>query len=175
KVVVNVVEKAAAAPFKLLGRVFGGGGEQMKYIDFDPGSADLDAPDRERLTALGQALLARPSLELDVPSAYAPELDRPALARAILTQRLIGLSGRGAGSGSGNRRGDAGPGNRTSDAGASRRPRDAASVPSANPLADPAEHFRLLLAEYRSELGKTAGLPPEAEAAAAPRKSRKTE
>ena len=157
KVVVNVVEKAAAAPFKLLGRVFGGGGEQMKYIDFDPGSADLDAPDRERLTALGQALLARPSLELDVPSAYAPELDRPALARAILTQRLIVLSGqRGAGSGSDNRR-------------------DAASAPFANPLADPAEHFRLLLAAYRSELGKAASLPPEVEAAAAPKKSRKSE
>ena len=38
----NLLVKVATAPFAALGRLFGGShGEDMKYIDFAPGSADL--------------------------------------------------------------------------------------------------------------------------------------
>ena len=40
---VNLLEKAVTAPFAAIGRLFGGHGEEMKFIDFAPGSADLDA------------------------------------------------------------------------------------------------------------------------------------
>jgi len=157
KVVVNVIEKAAAAPFKLLGGLLGGHGEQMKYVDFDAGSAELDAANRDRLAAVGKALAERPGLELDVPSAYAPNLDRPALTRAMLSEKLVELSRQQSASG-----------------GKHRRSEDA-TVSDPNPLADPPEHFRLLLAEYRSELGKDAALPPEAQAVASAKKPKKGE
>ena len=35
----NILEKAATSPFSLLGAVFGGGGEELSYQDFAPGSA----------------------------------------------------------------------------------------------------------------------------------------
>lgn len=158
KIVVNLVEKAAAAPFALLGKLFGGG-EQMKYIEFDPGSANLDAPDRNRLAAIGKALIERPSLELDVPSAYAPSLDRPALGRAMLNARLSELSSQQAAAATHRHRASGG-----ADA---PRPLTTAGPPDTNFRADPALHFRLLLAAYRSELGNEAPLPPEAAAAAA--------
>ncbi|HEY2592179.1 MAG TPA: DUF748 domain-containing protein, partial [Steroidobacteraceae bacterium] len=164
KVVVNVIEKAAAAPFKLLGGLFGGHGEQMKYVDFDAGSAELDAASRDRLAAVGKALTERPSLELDVPSGYAPNLDRPALSRAMLEARLVDLSKQQATSGGKHRHGAA-----------ATSPDAAATSADANPLTDPAEHFRLLLAEYRSELGKDAPLPPEAQAVASAKKPKKGE
>lgn len=149
KVAANLIVKAAAAPFALLGRLFGGG-EQMKYIDFDPGSADLDAPDRKRLAAIGKALSERPGLELDVPSAYAPSLDRPALGRAMLNEKLLELSSR-----------QAAPAKHRRGAGA------AGVAVTEEALSDPTQHLRLLLAEYRAELGKQTPLPPEAAPAAA--------
>ncbi|MGH8218281.1 MAG: DUF748 domain-containing protein [Steroidobacteraceae bacterium] len=179
KVVVNVLAKAAAAPFKLLGRLFGGG-EQMKYIDFEPGSADLDPEARDRLAKVGKALSERPSLELDVPSAYAPSLDRAALGRAMLDQKLVALSSEQAYSGKRARSEKQARSNKQArsakQSGSGKQRQGVVQAGSAaNPLADPAEHFRLLLAEYRLVLGKGAALPAEAEAAAAPKKPKKGE
>ncbi len=148
KVLVNVLAKAATAPFALLGRLVGGG-EQMKFIDFDAGSSTLDAAAQQRLADLAKALHDRPNLKLDVPSAYAPDLDRPALVRQLLEQKLADESEREVASGK------APPG-------------------GAKPnLADPATRFRLLLAEYRSELGAKAPLPADAAAAAKAKGRRK--
>jgi uncharacterized protein involved in outer membrane biogenesis len=78
KVVVNLVEKAVTAPFALLGKLFGGG-EEISYLDFAPGSATLDAAGRGKVAALVKALDARPGLDVDLPQVAAPALDGAAL------------------------------------------------------------------------------------------------
>jgi hypothetical protein len=81
KVVVGVIEKAVMAPFKLLGALFGGG-EELSFVDFAPGSAALDEANQAKLKTLVKALDARPALNVDVPLASQPDGDGPALAAA---------------------------------------------------------------------------------------------
>jgi hypothetical protein len=90
KALLNVLGKIATAPFALLGHLFGGG-EQMNYIDFKPGSAVLERSEHDKLTALVKALKEKEKLELDVPLTFSPDLDRPGLATAHLNQRLLAL------------------------------------------------------------------------------------
>jgi len=101
--VVNLLVKVATAPFAMLGRLFGGG-EQMNYIDFQPGSAVLEPSEHDKLSALVKALKEKGKLELDVPVTYSPDLDRTGLATAHLNMRLLALSQDRAG---GNKRGKA--------------------------------------------------------------------
>jgi hypothetical protein len=91
KAVLNLLTKIATAPFALLGHLFGGG-EQMNYIDFHPGSAVLDASEHDKLVALAKALKEKEKLELDVPITFSPDIDRPGLATAHLNQRLLAMS-----------------------------------------------------------------------------------
>jgi Domain of Unknown Function (DUF748) len=91
KAVLNLLTKIATAPFALLGHLFGGG-EQMNYIDFQPGSAVLDASEHDKLVSLVKALEEKDKLELDVPVTFVPDLDRPGLAAAHLNARLLELS-----------------------------------------------------------------------------------
>ena len=91
KAVLNLLTKIATAPFALLGHLFGGG-EQMNYIDFHPGSAVLDASEHDKLVALVKALKDKEKLELDVPVTYSADVDRPGLAAAHLNQRLLALN-----------------------------------------------------------------------------------
>ncbi len=79
KTVKNVLAKAVSAPFDLLGSLFEGA-EKARFVDFAPGSAELDQNAKAALAALSKALEARPKLRLDVPLGTASELDRRALA-----------------------------------------------------------------------------------------------
>jgi hypothetical protein len=161
KAVVNLLVKVATAPFAMLGHLFGGG-EQMNYIDFNPGSAVLEPAEHDKLTALVKALKEKEKLELDVPVTFSPDLDGPGLAAAHLNMRLLALSQDQAG---GNKRGKAqAKTNATDDA---RSPLAAImdEPPPTDPaLADPARRYRLLIALYRAELGKNTSLPDLAKA-----------
>jgi hypothetical protein len=86
KAFVGLITKAATAPFALLGSLFGGG-EEMNLIEFDAGTSALDAAAQERLASISKALTERPGLQLEVPTTYSPDLDRPAIAE----RRLEGL------------------------------------------------------------------------------------
>ncbi len=87
KALFNLVSKAATAPFALLGGLIDGSDEQINQIVFAPGSATPDAASQARLETLRKALLERPGLELEVPAAWSPEQDRPALIRRQLALR----------------------------------------------------------------------------------------
>jgi uncharacterized protein DUF748 len=87
KAFVGLLTKIATAPFALLARL-GGRDDEINQLDFAAGSAALDAAAQERMTALAKALNERPSLELEVPTAYAPDADGKALAQARLDARL---------------------------------------------------------------------------------------
>jgi hypothetical protein len=54
----------------------------VQFVDFRPGDASLDAAASDNITAITEALVARPELKLTVPIGVVPELDRPALAAA---------------------------------------------------------------------------------------------
>jgi len=86
KAFVGLLSKAATAPFKLLGSLFGGG-EEMNLIEFDAGSAALDPAAQEKVASIIKALTARPGLQLEVPATWSPELD----GAAISARRIEGL------------------------------------------------------------------------------------
>lgn len=135
KVLVNVIVKAATAPFALLGNLFGGG-EHVNVIEFGAGSATLEKAAQEQLASIAKGLKERPQLQLDVPIVYSASLDRPQLAAAHLSEEL---QARAQGTRAGKKSGGA----------------DAA-------LTDPQQHFKLLVEQYRADLGKDTALPPSA-------------
>ncbi len=92
KVFVNLIVKAATAPFSLIGSLFGGNDEQINQIAFEPGSAVLTELGTQRLAALSKGMTDRPGLQIEVPAAYAAQLDRPALQQAQLQLRLQALT-----------------------------------------------------------------------------------
>ncbi len=58
----NLLTKIVTAPFAALGALFGGG-EEMQFVDFDAGSAQLPAAQAENLNKLAKALVERPAVE----------------------------------------------------------------------------------------------------------------
>ena len=89
RVLGNVISGILFAPFKILARLFSGGqGDEFSNIVFEPGSARLLPPEREKLARIVQALAKRPELRLQVPARYDVELDARALRRAALRLEL---------------------------------------------------------------------------------------
>lgn len=77
----NLITKAAAAPFKLLGAL-AGGSDDVSQIGFATGSSALDATASERIGKLAGALKARPGLQLEVRGLSDPDADKAALIKA---------------------------------------------------------------------------------------------
>jgi hypothetical protein len=87
KAFVNLIVKAVTSPFALLGATFGGG-EELAFLEFAPGSAKLDAEDVAKLESLAKALAERPGLKLDASGRAEPGADREALKRAAVQRQL---------------------------------------------------------------------------------------
>jgi hypothetical protein len=137
KMFVNLIVKAATAPFALLGHLFGGG-EHVNVVEFHAGSAELDQPAKEQLAALAKALKERPQLNLDIPVVFSKGLERPQIAAMRLREELLA---------------------RVQNTRQGRKHPETAGELA---LADPAKHFSLLLEQYHADLGKDAPLPPTA-------------
>lgn len=87
KAIRNVLTRIVTAPFRALGHLFGGSGEQLEAIDFDPGSDTLLPPEREKLKKVAQVLAKRAQLKLSVPGQYSEASDGAVLkARAVRTE-----------------------------------------------------------------------------------------
>ena len=84
----NILEKVATSPFSLLGAVFGGGGEELSYQDFAPGSAELSPDDTNKLDLLVKGLYERPGLQLEISGSVDPASDRDGLQRIALDKQL---------------------------------------------------------------------------------------
>lgn len=89
----NVLTKIVTAPFRALGSLFGLSGEKMEAIDFDPGSAKLQPPEREKLNQLTQVLAKRPQLKLTLPGGYSEEADGAALRKLALRAEITRRAG----------------------------------------------------------------------------------
>ncbi len=76
KAVLNLLEKAVTSPFRLLsGLIHGADADALKHVDFQPGSAVVDADQQHKLLQLGQALAKRPSLILRILPMTAEQSD----------------------------------------------------------------------------------------------------
>ena len=81
----NLIVKAAAAPFKLIGGlVSGGGSEDLGTVSFAPGSSELNKDAEAALVKLSQALKERPALRLEIEGTAAQSSDGPLLAEQRL-------------------------------------------------------------------------------------------
>lgn len=87
KALLGLLTKIATAPFALIGSLFGGG-DELAYVDFQAGSAELAAAQIEQLNKLAHALTERPQLRLDVPVTLLAEPDSKAIATASLYARV---------------------------------------------------------------------------------------
>jgi hypothetical protein len=87
KVFVNILEKAVTAPFALLGSLFGGGPD-LQFVDFQPGSAELDPVAAAKAQNIVKALDARPQLKIEIPIAAVGDLDRPSIIEAKYRAQL---------------------------------------------------------------------------------------
>ena len=89
QIFVNLITKAVTAPFALLGAIAGGpAGEQLAYVEFAPGRADLSADAQTKLRTLAKALADRPGLKMDVIGRAAPDADRDGLKHAALDRAI---------------------------------------------------------------------------------------
>ena len=88
RVLVNVLTKAATAPFALLGALVGEGTDDLALQAFTAGSSALDAEAQSNLQTLAEALAARPQLGLDITGAYEPSADAAALRQQELDTRV---------------------------------------------------------------------------------------
>ncbi|ARP83552.1 hypothetical protein CAL12_23905 [Bordetella genomosp. 8] len=101
RVIGNLVVKAVTSPFSLLASAFGGGGDELSYIAFEPGSATLTDDGKEKLKKLAAALADRPSLKMDIAGRADPVSDEAGLRQSwvdtrirIARSRATGKSGR---------------------------------------------------------------------------------
>jgi hypothetical protein len=90
KAVLNLITKAATSPFSLLGAAFGGG-EELSFVSFEPGRADIPEAESKKLDKLAKALFERPGLSLEIIGAVDPSQDRQELARLKLLQEIKAL------------------------------------------------------------------------------------
>lgn len=87
KVILNLLTKAATAPFALLGS-FLGDGEELSEVDFLPGNAQIAPEAEKRLQVLAKALIDRPALKLEITGRADPEQDPEALKRTLLERKV---------------------------------------------------------------------------------------
>jgi hypothetical protein len=88
RVVVNLLTKAAASPFTLLGAAFGGGGDELAFQEFAPGSSELQPAEMKKLETMVKALTNRPGLGLDLDGNFDAAADAYALKRVKLTDQV---------------------------------------------------------------------------------------
>jgi len=86
-VVKNLLIKAATSPFALIGSMFGQG-EELAWVDFEPGRAELPTAARPKVAALGKALFERPALHLEVEGHADPTRDLEALRHLELERKV---------------------------------------------------------------------------------------
>ncbi|CAB3868396.1 DUF748 domain-containing protein [Achromobacter sp. CF-sbj1-Ac2-l] len=87
RVLLNLVVKAVTSPFSLLASAFGGG-EELSYVEFAPGSAALTDDTLQRIDTLTKALVDRPALKMDLSGRADPKTDLDGLRQAWVDAQI---------------------------------------------------------------------------------------
>ena len=89
---VNLLKRLVTSPFSALASLVPGA-EELRYVDFAPGSPELTDKERDKLEKLATALYERPSLRLLVRPGADRQKDRRALQQQELEKRVIAEKG----------------------------------------------------------------------------------
>lgn len=79
KALVNLLTKIVTSPFALLGKLVGAEADELEYLVFEPGRADLSPPEMEKAGKIAEALKLRPQLGLQIGGVYVSDTDAAAL------------------------------------------------------------------------------------------------
>lgn len=88
RVIVNLLTKAATAPFSMLGALVGGGSEDLSTQAFAPGDSALSGEGLGRLDKLAKALNNRPALNVTISGSHDGESDAAALRQQKLSEMV---------------------------------------------------------------------------------------
>jgi hypothetical protein len=88
QIIGNLITKAVTSPFALLGSAFGGGGDELRYLEFDYGRSTLADDSAKKLDALVAALADKPGLKLEIAGHVDPEADREGLKQYLLQRKV---------------------------------------------------------------------------------------
>ncbi|VBB15248.1 DUF748 domain-containing protein [Burkholderia stabilis] len=97
--VLNLIAKAVTSPFTLLANAFGGG-EDLGYVEFAPGTYALTDAQQKKLDTVVKMLTEKPSIRLDLIGRVDPAKDTPGLRdayvdRLVRQQKLKDVVGQG--------------------------------------------------------------------------------
>jgi len=86
RAILNVFKKLVTAPWKLMGKLFGGGGKHidMSRVTFGAGGTALDSTQTKSLDALAKAMHERPGLKLELQGS----IDTLSDIKALKVQRV---------------------------------------------------------------------------------------
>lgn len=87
KTLSNLIVKAAASPFDLVGSVVGGG-EELRFIEFDPADTTVNAAAVEKLNAVKKLMYERPGLTLEIAGYVDMERDSASLKEQKLSGKV---------------------------------------------------------------------------------------
>jgi hypothetical protein len=93
KAVVNLFTKIITAPFALIGQLIGAESSKLDSVSFDPGTATLPPPEREKLKQLAEAFKKRPNLKLEVQGRFHEKADSDAMKSLGLRRSIAGQAG----------------------------------------------------------------------------------
>jgi hypothetical protein len=108
QVVGNLLKKAITSPFSLLTAAFGGGGggggggdgskdagagDDLAFVEFDPGRDEIGAAGKKKLDSISKALLDRPAITMEIAAHVDADKDLGALKRAALRARVEAAKG----------------------------------------------------------------------------------
>jgi hypothetical protein len=85
----KLITNVAAAPFRFLAGLVGvGKNKDLGYISFFAGRTDLSPAQTEKVQQIGEALIKRPDLQIDIPGVYSASFDTKALQEEKFESRL---------------------------------------------------------------------------------------
>ena len=93
KALVNLLTDIVTSPFRALGSLFGGAGEQQDIIVFDPGKTELLPPEKEKLLKMADMLKTRPQLKLGVQGRFSPNADGAEIKAQSVRMVIAGRTG----------------------------------------------------------------------------------
>lgn len=87
----NLVIKIVASPFALLGKLVGVEADELAYIYFLDGRADLTPPEQQKIQKISEVMALRPELILEIPGAIDRVNDGLALRTSAVDSRVDAL------------------------------------------------------------------------------------
>ncbi len=79
KMIGNIILKVITSPFSVIGSMFGGGGEELGYSEFEFGEAAVREADHGKINKLAVILEEKPSIKLEIQGVYNLSRDAEAL------------------------------------------------------------------------------------------------